>query len=322
MSALARLLALLCIPFLAGCQTIKGIGLSFVYDRADLPGENVRMNLAYVDGTQDDKQRLNFFLPLADSVRGTAWPTVVFVHGGGWNEGDRNFEFGGEDLYNNVGRFLAGRGIGASVVSYRLLPGVTLSDQIADVARAAAFTRQLAADAGGDPNALILMGHSAGAHLATYVALDTPARQAAGLPSQSVCGVIPVSGAALDLTDRRSFEIAEDFDYYGSRFGPRGVSYGELPPDGPPSAWQADASVLPLVDSNAPPFLVMHAGGDYPALIRQAELLVAALREADVSTEYVVVPGKSHSRIIPTLSRDDQAAGPAMLRFIRGLNCE
>ncbi len=133
--------------------------------------------------------------------------------------------------------------------------------------------------------------------------------------------MIPVSGAALDLTDRRSFEIAEDFDYYGSRFGPPNASFGELPPEGPPAQWQIDASVLPLVDSNAPPFLVMHAGGDYPALIRQAELLVAALNAADVSTEYVVVPGKSHARIIPTLSRDDQTAGPAMLRFIRSLNC-
>ncbi len=307
---------------LAGCQTITGIGLSFVYDRADLPGANVRMNLPYVDGSTDDKQRLNLFLPLADSVRGEAWPTVVFVHGGGWTEGDRNFEFGGEDLYNNIGRFFASRGIGAAVVSYRLLPGATLQDQVADVARATARTRALVARQGGDPDALILMGHSAGGHLASYVALDADVQYAAGLPRGAVCGVIPVSAAALDLTDRRSFEIADDFDYYGTRFGPRGESFGELPPAGPPSQWQIDASILPLVDSNAPPFLILHAGGDYPALIRQAELLVAALGEADVSAQYVVVPGKSHARIIPTLSRDDQTAGPAMLRFVRGLNCE
>ena len=141
MPAPLRLLALLCLPFLAGCQTIQGIGLSFVYDDADLPDENVRMNLPYVDGSLDDKHRLNLFLPLADSVRGKAWPTVVFVHGGGWTEGDRNFEFGGKDLYNNIGRFLADHGIGATTVSYRLLPGATLADQVADVARATAQTR-------------------------------------------------------------------------------------------------------------------------------------------------------------------------------------
>ena len=300
---------------LAGCSVLVKTAVDLVYDHADLPDENTVRDLPYrSDG--DPKHRFNLFLPLADSARSGA-PTVVFVHGGGWTEGDKDLVYGGEDVYNNIGRFFAGRGIGAATVSYRLMPGVSWREQVADVAAAVAAIQDTVAARGGDADALVLMGHSAGAHLSARVAVDAEARAAAG--AGPVCGAMPVSGAALDLRDRETYALRDNFDYYSARFSDDGVARATPPPT--PLAWQTEASVVPFVDASAPPFLILYAGGETEALQRQSRLLASALRAADVPTEVVVVPGRSHERIVPTLSRDDQTAGPAMLRFVRQLDC-
>ena len=310
--------ALLLAVALAGCSVVIKTAVDLVVDHADLPEANVERALSYLpDG--DPKHRFNLFLPLADSVRESPWPTVVFVHGGGWREGDRDLVYGGADVYNNIGRFFASRGIGGATVSYRLMPGTDWRGQVADVAAAVAAIRDTVAARGGDPDGIVLMGHSAGAYLATFVALDEAALETAGAPRGAVCGAIPVSGAALDLTDRETYAMRDNFDYYSARFSDDGRALAE--PPATPFDWQVEASPIQHVRPDAPPFLILYAGGETNALQRQSALLDAALREAGARSEVVVVPGRSHERIVPTLSRDDQTAGPAMLRFVRGLGC-
>ncbi|MDX1418887.1 MAG: alpha/beta hydrolase [Rubricoccaceae bacterium] len=313
--------------FVGGCGLARSIAIGFVYDEVALPEENVRRGLAYLD-TGDPKHRLNLFLPLGDSVRTRPWPVVVFVHGGGWTEGDRDLTFGGEDIYNNIGRFFASRGIGAATVSYRLMPtadgvptpgGVTWREQVEDVAAAVAFVHREIGAYGGDPDGLFMMGHSAGAYLAAAVALDPAPLRRQGLSTDVLCGAIPVSGAGLDLRDRETYRLEDNFDYYSARFAP-----DRVPLDAPPAepfGWQREASPIRHARADAPPFLILYAGGETEALQRQSQLLDVALREAGVASEVVVVPGKSHERIVPTLSRDDQTAGPAMLRFVRAQGC-
>ena len=308
----------LLLPLAGGCSLAKSAVVGFVYDDADLPASHVQHDLAYRD-TGHPKHRLNLFLPLTDSVRAQPWPVVVFVHGGGWTTGDKDFRFGYADVYNNVGRFLATRGIGAATINYRLMPEVTWREQVADVAAAVAYLRQTVGSHGGNPDAVFLMGHSAGAYLASYVALDRLWLEAEGVPASAVCGAIPVSGAALDLTDRATYLLEDNFDYYAARFAPDRVPRIDPPPE--PFAWQVEASPVRHVRADAPPFLMLYAGGETQALQRQSRLLAEALQEAGAHAETVVVPGKSHERIVPTLSRDDQTAGPALVRFVRTAPC-
>ena len=303
----------------SGCGLAKRAAVSFVYDRADLPDANVVADQPYRD-TGDPKHRYNLFLPLADSVQAAPWPTVVFVHGGGWTEGDRDYRFGGADVYNNIGRLFAGHGVGAATISYRLQPGVTWREQLSDVAAAVAAIRADVAARGGDADGLVLSGHSAGAYFATRLAVDAEAQRAAGIAEGAVCGVLPVSGAALDLRDRESFEIGDNYDYYLARFAPPGTPVTNTPP-AEPAPWQAEASVVPLVRAGLPPMHVVWAEGDYPALIRQNELFVGALGAAGVPVTTTLVPGSSHFRIVPTMSRTDREAGRAMIDFVRGLDC-
>ena len=316
-----RLAALvLCLLTLAGCGLLTSLAVDLVYRDARLPAALVERDVAYLPGG-DPKHRLNLFRADPDSVGARSMPTVAFVPGGGWTTGDRDLRVGGEDVYNNVGRFLAARGIPAATVSYRLMPsdlrpgGVTWREQAADVAAAVAAVQRDAATRGSP--GVVVMGHSAGAHLAALVALDRSVQQAAGMAP--ACGVVSVSGAALDLRDRETYDLEDNFDYYSARFAPDRVPR-ETPPV-VPEPWQTEASPVPRVATGAPPFLLLYAGGETRALQRQSQLLDEALRASGVPSRVVVVPGRSHTRIVPTLSRDDQTAGPAVLAFIRALEC-
>lgn len=318
MRRLAPLAVLLSLAALAGCGLVTSLAVDLVYRDAALPAALVEADVPYL-GAGDPKHRLTLFRALPDSAR--AHPAVVFVHGGGWTTGDRDLRVGGEDVYHNIGRFLAARGIPAATLSYRLQPGVTWREQVADVAAAVAFVQRdaavRAARAGRPAPGVVVMGHSAGAYLATFVALDGHVQRAAGMAP--VCGVVSVSGAALDLRDRETYALEDNFDYYSARFAPDRVARAE--PPAVPAPWQAEASPIARVTAGAPPFLILYAGGETRALQRQSLLLDAALRAAGVRSRVVVVPGRSHTRIVPTLSRDDQTAGPAILDFVRHLDC-
>ena len=304
------LLATACL--LGGCGLAKSVGVDLVYDEVALPSENVRRGLAYLpDGL--DKHRLDLFLPLADSVGRRPWPVLVFVHGGGWTEGDRAFEFGGEDLYGNVGRFFAARGIGTAVISYRLLPSVGWRGQVADVAAALAWVQDHAAEWGGDPEAVAVMGHSAGGQLAARVALDESVRRRAG--ASPVCAAVIASGAALDLTDAATWASGAGFAYYAVRFSPSREPVEEAPAE--PYEWQREASPATYAAPGAPPFLLATASGEAEVFRLQAEALARALRAADVPVETMTFPALRHELGVPALSRDDREIGPAALGLVR-----
>jgi len=292
-----------------GCASLlPWVAVPFLYREARLPAERTVLDVPYRMGREADprKHRLDLFLP-----EGTGWPVLVFVHGGGWTSGDRTLRAGGADVYRNIGRFFAGQGVGVAVISYRLQPAVDWRAQVDDVASAVAWVHESIGAYGGNADALFLAGHSAGAHLASYVALDRERLAGLGVDPSSVCGLIPVSGAALDLEDAETWSLGADPGYYEVRF-----AGGD-----PAGAWRREGSAVGLVDADAPASLVLYAGGESEALKRQAHVLHAAYRAAGAPSELVEVPGEDHSRIVLTLSRDDRTAGPAILRFIRSARC-
>ena len=92
-------------------------------------------------------------------------PVIVFFYGGGWEEGERGDYF-------FVGSALAARGFTAVIPDYRVFPEVRFPAFIEDVAEALRWTVDHIAEFGGDPRRVIVMGHSAGAHIAAMLAFD------------------------------------------------------------------------------------------------------------------------------------------------------
>jgi acetyl esterase/lipase len=301
--ALVATLALL--PASSGCfAAATWLAMPFLYERAELPSERVLRDIAYRSdaGADPAKHRLDLFLPEPSDAG--PWPVLVFVHGGGWTRGDRAERVAGRDVYANIGRFFAARGIASAVISYRLQFDVTWQDQVEDVARAVAWVHDNAARYGGDPDALFLAGHSAGAQLAARVALDADLAAHWGAPR--VCGLIPVSGAGFDLADEQTYALGAEPDYYERRF-----RNGD-----PGDAWKYQASPVRFVGDGAPATLVLYAEDDWPALHRQAELLDAALRAAGARSRLVELPGEDHYTVVLALSREDGPATHEMLEFI------
>src|SRR5438093_266305 len=94
----------------SGYAAVRRAGLAVLYKPAALGEEQVRRDILYREGSDDEKHRLDLFLP-----QGSGWPVLIFVHGGGLSCGDKALRIGGADVYGNIGRFYASQGIGVAV---------------------------------------------------------------------------------------------------------------------------------------------------------------------------------------------------------------
>lgn len=165
-------------------------------------------------------------------------PVVVFFYGGGWAEGDRA-------LYRFVGAALAARGFVTLIPDYRVYPDVRFPAFLEDAARSVHWARTQVGAFGGDPTRMVLMGHSAGAHLAAMLAFDRQWLGAYGLvPGRDLRGMVGLAGP-YDFLPLRTAVLQ-------SIFGPES-RWPESQPirfvDGTaPPAWLASGRVDPVVD--------------------------------------------------------------------------
>ena len=138
--------------------------------------------------------RLDVYVP--DSAVPAPRPLVVFWYGGRWDSGDKND-------YRFVGAALAGLGHVVVVPNYRHYPEVKLAGFMDDAARAARWATAHAAEFGAAADNLYLMGHSAGAHIAVLLSLDSRYFLATGQGVPPIAGVVGLSGPYdfLPLTD-------------------------------------------------------------------------------------------------------------------------
>jgi acetyl esterase/lipase len=109
------------------------------------------------------RQKLDVYTPIKADRR---TPIVIFFYGGNWQTGSKRD-------YLFVGEALASRGFIAVIPDYRLYPEVRYPAFLEDAAQAMAWTLRHVDQFGGDPNRVHLMGHSAGAYIATMLAVDT-----------------------------------------------------------------------------------------------------------------------------------------------------
>lgn len=300
---------------LSGCAgTLETLDAAAAYERAALPESRIQLDLAYraepVPGADPDKHRLDLFLPDPPPGQGReGFTTLVFLHGGGWTHGDRALGLFGIQPLRNLGRFYAARGYGVVVPSYRLQPGASWREQLDDVAAAVAWTRREIGRHGGDPDAVLLGGHSAGAWLAAWVGLsDAPlARQ--GVDRSMLCGLVLVSGAAYDLEDEETWALGVSREYMEARF------------DDGEEGWPRRASILSNLDAPVPPALVMAAAEERASFHRQADLLHGAIESAAPGSRRLTMPDQNHQRILVAMSREADPVSEAVLDFMGERDC-
>lgn len=243
--------------------------------RQALPHER---DLAY---GPDPKQRIDLYLPTS---KPSAAPVFLFIHGGGFREGDRaNYGF--------VAAPLAARGVITAVMSYRLSPHV-YPDQVDDVEMAVTWLVKNVARHGGDPTRLFIGGHSAGAILSALLGVRDGWQAARGIPADAIKGIAPVSGP-YDLRGLSGF--VADF----------------IPADGPD---RAAASPL-LHVRRTPPAVVAFGGKETPYVSGSAQF-AEHLRSRGGEAELVALEGMAHDETALTLADPASPLTRAILRLI------
>ncbi|KAE8981898.1 hypothetical protein PR003_g15214 [Phytophthora rubi] len=147
--------------------------------------------VAYVTESPHALQVLDIAIPRRIPPR-SKLPTCVFVHGGSWQRGDKS---GG--LNQDIDEAFVRAGCLGVSVNYRLSPEVQHPEHVKDVAAAVTWLHRNIAKFGGDPDKLLLVGHSAGAHLVMQILADPQYLKAAGMEQPVdtfVKGAVGISG--------------------------------------------------------------------------------------------------------------------------------
>ncbi len=212
-------------------------------------------------------QKIDLYLPEASS--GAELPTLLFMHGGYWTHGYKEW------LGFMAPAFVSLPAIFISV-GYRLAPAAPYPAALADCLSALAWAHENISTYGGDPHRLFVGGHSAGSHLAALMALRPTLLLAYGMPGNAISACFPVSGV-YDLTG----PIPQD---RLQAFIPQGTD-----------PWVA--SPLHYTSGNRIPFVLAVGENDFPVLYEQAHTMDAALRQADGAVEFLEIAGADHFQI-------------------------
>ncbi|MEO6387161.1 MAG: alpha/beta hydrolase [Croceibacterium sp.] len=240
----------------------------------DSAGTRVASGIAYGEGP---RRKLDVYAP-RDSAAGR--PVVVFFYGGSWNSGSRSG-------YAFVGRALAARGFVAIIPDYRLVPEVRYPGFVEDGARAVLWARDHAADYGGDPERIVLAGHSAGAYIAAILATDD---RWLGAEHARLKGLVGLAGPY----DFAPFDVASSQAAFGQ--------------------WPHPAETQPVTWAGAgdPPALLLTGADDDTVKPRNSEALAAHLRQAGVEADHISYPGVGHVGILLSLARPFRGRAPSL----------
>jgi acetyl esterase/lipase len=264
---------------------------------------DVKRDIPYVEPA-DPLQKLDVYAPPGAK----SLPVVVWIHGGGWQAGDKA-------EMKEKPQALTQKGLVFVSVNYRLEPKVTMGELVRDVAKSVGWVHGHIAEYGGDPQRLFIMGHSAGAQLAALLCTDERYFQELGLSFAMVKGCMPVDGDTYDVpamivteqTRRRAHGQPEP------KFG-HPEEFGTLEE-------QKDFSAVNHVakDKGIPPFLILHVAAN-PDTSAQAASLGRSLKLAGVPVKVFGAINTSHGKLNDDLGLEGDPATKEMFELIdRGL---
>jgi acetyl esterase/lipase len=272
-SRLLGLLLLVVVGLLAAgaCSPLRTFDLLVPKDAG---GGRVAAGVAYGEGP---RRQLDVYAP---RTVGKGRPVVIFFYGGSWNSGTRNG-------YGFVGRALAARGYVTMIPDYRLVPEVRYPAFLEDGAASVRWAAAHASDYGGDPNKMVLVGHSAGAYIAAMLAVD---ERWLGRDYTRIRGFAGLAGPY----DFRPFDVPASREAFG-----RWTKVEETQP-------------VTWAGAGAPPTLLLVGEDDRTVLPRNSEALAGKLRAAGVPARIVRYRGLGHVGVLTAIARPLRGSGPVL----------
>jgi acetyl esterase/lipase len=234
-------------------------------------------------------------------------PVVFWIHGGGWQQGDKT----GVQIKPQA---FMDKGFVFVSTNYRLLPEVDMGTIIRDIAKSIHWVHDHIAEYGGDPKRLLVMGHSAGAQLAALVSIDERYLKAEGLDLSIIKACVPVDGDTYDVP-----AIIETAETRRRVHGEPQTKNGHREKFGNDPEKHRDFSAVYHVTSGKgiPPFFILHVA-NHPDTTAQAHRLGAALKEAGVPVKVFGARETTHTKVNADIGQPDDAASKAMFEFLDG----
>ncbi len=261
---------------------------------------DVKRNIPYADPA-DERQVLDVYSP----PNAKNLPVVFWIHGGGWQTGDK------AEVQIKPQAFMD-KGFVFVSTNYRLLPSVDMATIVRDVAKSIHWVHDHIGEYGGDPKRLLIMGHSAGAQLAALICTDDRYLKAEGVSLAIVKGCVPVDGDTFDVP-----AIIETAETRWRVHGLPPAKFGHREKFGNDPAKHRDFSAVTHVakDKGIPPFFILHVA-NHPDTTAQAQRLGYVLKEAGLNVTVFGAKETTHSKINADLGKPDDPATKALFEFI------
>jgi acetyl esterase/lipase len=230
---------------------------------------------------KDERQKLDIYVPESNADK--PFPVLVFFHGGAWRDGER-------DGYGFLGRAFAARGIVTVVADYRKAPQHRFPSFVEDTASAIAWVNANISKHKGDREKLYIMGHSAGGHLVTMVALDPQWLAAKGLETSVIKGVVGLAGG---------------YDFLPLTTDSSKIALGQWPR-------LTETQPITYARADAPRMLLMTGDADTVVKPRNSKSLNAKIKELGGQSDLKIYPGVDHADIIMAIARPFRAKAPVI----------
>ena len=262
--------------------------------------QDIKRNIPYAEPA-DERQVLDVYSP-HDAKN---LPVVFWIHGGGWQTGDKS-------SVQIKPKFFLDKGFVFVSTNYRLLPNVDMATIVRDIARSIHWVHEHISEYGGDPNRLLIMGHSAGAQLAALICTDERYLQAEGLSLAIAKGCVPVDGDTYDVP-----AIIETAETRRRVHGLPQAKIGHREKFGNDPAKHRDFSAVTHVakDKGIPPFLLLYVA-DHPDTSAQAQRLGNVLKDAGVPVTLFGARETTHGKINADLGLPNDPATKALIEFL------
>ena len=232
-------------------------------------------------------------------------PVVFWIHGGGWQTGDKTMVALKPKAFMDAGFVFVS-------INHRLLPSVDMGAITRDVASALGWVHKNIAGHGGDPARVLVMGHSSGGQLAALMCTDDRYAKAEGFSLTMFKGCVPVDADTFDIP--AIIEVAETrarahhlpLPTYGHR-----LKFGNDP------AKHRDFSAVTHVapGKGIPPFLILHIAG-HPDTTAQARRMANVLEAAGIPVKVVAGRETTHASINDNIGAANDPVTKELFAFV------
>lgn len=232
-------------------------------------------------------------------------PVVFWIHGGGWQGGDKSSVQLKPQAFVDKGYVFVS-------TNYRLLPQVDMATIVGDIAKSIHWVHDHIAEYGGDPQRLLVMGHSAGAQLAALVSIDERYLKAEGLSLSIIKACVPVDGDTYDVP-----AIIETAETRRRVHGLPQAKFGHREKFGNDPAKHRDFSAVTHVAKNKgiPAFFILHVA-EHPDTSSQAQRLGNTLKESGLPATVFGAKENTHNKVNADLGLPDDPATKALFEFL------